>query len=527
MISIILGSGDLPSNLSATVSTNSIFRVPLAPGAAIEKVILREAELAERIFVTYSDKNPPTRWLRSVSPMVEWVNVPENAQMRSIGASVLMALEAFFSGPDSKNEEVRIVYGDTLTSVEGTDLVAVGHTAEPEDWSYAPSNLSLMPINSRASESEPKIIAGLFCFEDGKLFYDLLKEAAGPTFPKRGAEPFYKAIQSYASIHPASLRFQLDSEWQDFGHLNTYMSTRKGSLEGRQVNSFGASEQGLFVTKNSSRIQKLQNEARWFREVPDELFRFLPRVVLPPNLENYQVQYIRAITLSEKVLYGETGQIDWKFIFDSLENWLNDASAFQGEGEEDLEPIWFQSSFSARQSEILSNSKLDARIAAEMATKGEILSNAIEEVSVRMQQEPLCVVHGDLILSNILVSERDRTFKLIDPRGGFSRASIYGPPIYEWAKIAQSIYGRYEEILAAEYLWQDNREGSEIVFFEDRERNSNYQKMQDWFESRCPYPSVAKKLSGLLLISAIPFHFEDPKRVLAMFHMGIRLIEVS
>jgi hypothetical protein len=170
---------------------------------------------------------------------------------------------------------------------------------------------------------------------------------------------------------------------------------------------------------------------------------------------------------------------------------------------------------------------LDPRIAAELTTKRNVISNAIDEVSGVMQQEPLCVVHGDLILSNVLVSERDRSFKLIDPRGGFSRASIYGPPIYEWAKMAQSIFGRYEEILVGEYLWQEQNGKPDIRFFEDPERNGNYEKMRAWFEGRCPNPGVSKKLAGLLLISAIPFHFEDTKRVLAMFHRGLSLIEAS
>lgn len=529
MISIILGSGDLPANLASAVSTTSIFRLPLAPGSAIERVMLGEARHSDRVFVTYSASNPPPDWLKHVSDKVEWIDVSLKVDTPSIGASVLAALESFFFSSDTKNQEIRILYGDTLTDLLGLDIVAVGHSVEPEDWSYAPENLRKMPINSRASDTEPRIITGLFCFEDGGLFFNLLRESTLAMASKRGAEPFYNAILAYANTHPSSLEFELDSGWQDFGHLNTYMAARKGSLEGRTVNSFGASERGLFVTKSSSRIEKLQNEASWFRDVPDELYRFLPRVILPPSEENYHVQFIRAVTLSEKILYSQTHLIDWDFVFESLESWLSDASTFPAprlvQSTIELEPDWFRNSFLNRSTEILGNSSLDPRISQALLDKQLVLDKALDEVSAQMQSEPLCVVHGDLILSNVLVTERDKLFKLIDPRGGFSHRSIYGPPIYEWAKIAQSVYGRYEEILAGEYRWDDEQTRTEVCFFEDFERDSNYEKIRVWFEKRCPYSAEARKLAGLLLVSAIPFHFEDPTRALAMFQRGLSLIE--
>ena len=531
MISIILGSGALPASLSSSVSTTSVFRVPLSPGSAIEKVISREARLAERVIVTFSPLLPPPAWLRPLGDNVEWLAIPESTDSGSIGNSVLRALDSVFSAEGSGKHEIRIVYGDTLTELRGENFVAVGHSTEPEDWSYAPQSLTEMRINSRTSDKEPRVITGLFSFEDGQLFHTLLTKLHAQLSPRRGFEPFYFAIQEYAKSHPASLQFKLDPDWQDYGHLNTYMAARKAFMEGRKVNSFGASEKSLFITKNSTRIKKLRNEAIWFRDIPDELFRFLPRVVLPPDMESYQVQFIPAITLSEKLLYGETDLIGWEFIFDSLENWLAEAATFNASSAEEaqfqVEPEWFEAHFYERLEEVLSEVSLDPKITAVLNSERNRINEAVTAVSDLMFRQESGVVHGDLILSNVIVSERDKVFKLIDPRGGFSAQSIYGPRLYEWAKMAQSIYGRYEEILCGEYRWIDGHGLGSVLFFEDDHRNANYRKMQHWFENTCPNIKEAMTLAGLLLISAVPFHVEDPRRSLAMISRGLELIEAA
>lgn len=535
MISVILGSGELPANLASAVSSSSIFRLPLPPGSAIEKVIAREVPLADNVFVTFASVSRPPAWLKAANAKVNWVEIPEVGLRGSIGSSVHKALESIFDSISPENSAIRIIYGDTLSSLIGSNLVAVGQSSASEDWSYAPENLRTMPINSRTSENEPRIVSGLFCFEDGKLFFELLQKALGGLESSVRFEPFYRAIQDYAHVHPRSLEFIMDPDWQDLGHLSTYMTTRKLSITGRAINNFSSSESGLFITKKSTRAEKLKNEASWFREVPEELFRFLPRVILQPDADaddgdgEYRIQFIPAVTLSEKILYGENDQIDWKFVFASLDAWLDEASCFTGssnsENHVQAEQGWFKTHFSERLSEIFSISLLDARANQEFAEKRNLIQGAVSEVSLIMDQAPLNVVHGDLILSNILISERDKIFKLIDPRGGFASKSIFGPPIYEWAKLAQSIFGRYEEILVGEYFLQDDMSQKAVHFYEDLERDSNYRTIQDWFDNNCPCSDEAKKLGGLLMISALPFHREDPNRISAMFCRGIHLIE--
>ena len=79
-----------------------------------------------------------------------------------------------------------------------------------------------------------------------------------------------------------------------------------------------------------------------------------------------------------------------------------------------------------------------------------------------------CVVHGDLCLSNILYDLRSRICKLLDPRGSFGAAGIYGDPRYDVAKLYHSIYGLYDFI--ANDLFHVSINGAGAVEFA-RDRN--------------------------------------------------------
>jgi hypothetical protein len=48
--------------------------------------------------------------------------------------------------------------------------------------------------------------------------------------------------------------------------------------------------------------------------------------------------------------------------------------------------------------------------------------------------------------------------------------------------------------------------------------------LRAWFDSSCPDPLLAKKLAGMLLVTASPFHFENPRRVEAMTSQGLTMM---
>ena len=77
----------------------------------------------------------------------------------------MTALEAIFSDKNNQDQQIRIVYGDTLSDIQDGDFVAVGRSSEPEDWSYAPDDLASV---------------GLYGFSDPRDFCRALDGYSGP-----------------------------------------------------------------------------------------------------------------------------------------------------------------------------------------------------------------------------------------------------------------------------------------------------------------------------------------------------------
>lgn len=81
------------------------------------------------------------------------------------------------------------------------------------------------------------------------------------------------------------------------------------------------------------------------------------------------------------------------------------------------------------------------------------LFNRIEDCvaeSMKGYYDESCMIHGDLVFSNVLLTPASQEFKLIDMRGIVRdnpvKYSIYGDEMYDWAKVYQSLIG-YEHIL--------------------------------------------------------------------------------
>ena len=136
------------------------------------------------------------------------------------------------------------------------------------------------------------------------------------------------------------------------------------------------------------------------------------------------------------------------------------------------------------------------------------------------------MIHGDFCLSNILCEPDSNNIKLIDPRGGFSEASCFGPQLYDVAKLGHSLLGRYDLIIADKFaLDTSNLENSEISFgiFETASHSDiEAEYLNTYLNGQVAKP-VAKLLSGLLLLSNPIFHLDRVDRATAMIIQGIRL----
>ena len=133
------------------------------------------------------------------------------------------------------------------------------------------------------------------------------------------------------------------------------------------------------------------------------------------------------------------------------------------------------------------------------------------------------VVHGDLCLSNILYDLRSRVCKLVDPRGSFGKAGIYGDPRYDVAKLYHSIYGLYDFI--TNDLFHVAIDGGRVNL-EIRSR-PQHEQIRQRFE-KVFFGQFDRReillITGLLFASMPALHYDAPRRQIAMYARALELL---
>ena len=108
-----------------------------------------------------------------------------------------------------------------------------------------------------------------------------------------------------------------------------------------------------------------------------------------------------------------------------------------------------------------------------------------------------CVIHGDPVLSNIILSD-DGSVKFIDMRGEIGgKLSIIGDKWYDFAKLYQSLDG-YDEILNGSFLDVEYKNDLKAVFRDYIEENYSKEILL-WIEI----------LKESLIFSLLPLHTEE------------------
>jgi capsule biosynthesis phosphatase len=121
----------------------------------------------------------------------------------------------------------------------------------------------------------------------------------------------------------------------------------------------------------------------------------------------------------------------------------------------------------------------------------------INNFLIKYEQEKLgkmCIVHGDTVLTNILVNKHDK-IKFIDMRGKSGNLlTLYGDWLYDWAKLYQSLIG-YDEILENKYVSKNYK----------KKLINQFEKyiLKKYDEKKLEY---IKMITKLLLFTLIPLH---------------------
>jgi hypothetical protein len=389
--------------------------------------------------------------------------IPEGVRL---GEAVVYALNALALG----DQPLHILHGDTLITApptDGLDLIVGGDSGG--DYSWAEIDVregriaGLEVIAAGEDGHERPIAAGYFAFSSSLELVRAITRARGD---------FIAGINSYADAREMVL--WPAREWLDFGHLQTFFRSRLAATTARAFNTLKMD--GFTARKSSADAEKMRAEARWLRNAPSDVQIYCARMIETGEADGrgfYLTEYEYLPVLSELFVHGLIGSGAWLRILASCETFLH-----------------------------LCAGSLD------LATG-----------------KPARLMHGDFCFSNILYASRLRRIKVIDPRGSIDGPpSLWGDPRYDLAKLAHSIVGRYDQIIAGRCRVRRSGDDHAIDF--------EPLAAQAWLEAAlsdlvidghgAASCEVRAVMTGLFL-SAPPLHADRPDRQQALIANAMRL----
>ena len=266
----------------------------------------------------------------------------------------------------------------------------------------------------------------------------------------------------------------LCKEWFDLGHVNTYFSSRSKITTQRSFNDIKINDGVLYKTGEPP--EKIKAEEYWFRNVPLSLKKYTPHLLDAGEMSDgrsfYALEYLPYLPLNELFVHGRNPDNFWLKEFGLLKKFFIDAREAFFYREDVFDEIK-SDAFSLYQEKTLSRLSAyekDGNFSVDEVIgfyEDQPLTAALisKECIFRVLSMPVipCVLHGDLCFSNILFDSRSERIKVIDPRGlNFeSIFSIYGDQKYDLAKLAHSVIGLYDFIIAGRYSIEVDADGYE------------------------------------------------------------------
>lgn len=369
----------------------------------------------------------------------------------SLGTAIVYALNAI----GASDRDLRILHGDTLIQdlPPGGDVLAVAESTDEYTWAdvdICDGLVTRIHTETRDLGSVHRSAAcGYFACASSSMLVRSIIGARGD---------FIAGLDAYAEAR--TLRAVYVNAWLDFGHLQTFFQSRRTVSTTRNFNSMAVNK--LTVRKSSvSDAEKIRAETAWFAAVPVSLRVFCSRVVDAGEGAlgaYYETEYEYLLTLSELYLFGAIGKGSWGRIVNACGEFLDACAAIKGNGSGDrtlrcltvgktierLERFACETGF-----DVAAPTRLDGKPLPSLLTIADEIAGMIALDSGRVET----AMHGDFCFSNIFYNARARRVKVIDPRGYVDPGvpSLLGDVRYDIAKLAHSVVGRYDQILAGRY----------------------------------------------------------------------------
>ena len=193
--------------------------------------------------------------------------------------SILDSLLSGLSHWICTKEPVQVILGDTLIydsfdSMQNKIFVAEVKTSE--NWCIVENNDKgeLLHLIDKKELTGDRFTAlcGYYQFSNVNTLVECVQNCIN-----QGEKELSKAIIQYNNIHPLS--FKKAENWFDFGHLESFIHSKKSLLRPRHFNQLTIDSLINTITKESDKSDKLSDELNWYKSLPEKLKILTPRLI--------------------------------------------------------------------------------------------------------------------------------------------------------------------------------------------------------------------------------------------------------
>ena len=332
-------------------------------------------------------------------------------------------------------------------------------------------------------------------------------------------------------IEKYSLTGVKSSGWLDFGLQNTYYRSISKFTTQREFNSLHITKYS--VRKYSKDTHKMQAEANWYYSLPSDMKHFAP-AIYDAYTNGYEIEYLYLSSLANMYVYGESSYNTWVNIINACCEYLtaeylhtcNDAESVAKTNN-----LLFTDKTLSRISKYAEDKSFDLNHTLLLNGKSiPSVNDIILEMDSLIEKDAVrftSIMHGDFCFSNTLYDFKSQSVKVIDPRGlsaDSKEITNYGDLRYDVAKLAHSIIGKYDFIMAGRFEYSesskydikfniyDNDNCRIVKYFLDR-MSSLYNITTDTI-----YPIMIN-----LFLSMLPLHNDNILRQKALLANALRL----
>lgn len=422
--------------------------------------------------------------------------------------------------PESINDETDILFTSTkITSSENWCLI--GHDK---------NNLYFIDKEQNVSVKDKEALVGYYSFSDTRYLLNCCITAR-LMLKKEISTALIMYQQKY------KLKTQNIEDWFDLGHTSGLIKLKNILFSARDFNSIYVDTTLGTLTKSSTKIQKLEDEAFWFNNLPDELKVLTPRFISfkkDANKAELTQELYGYPSLQELYLSGEVNIEDWSYILEKLFTLHRNFEKYTSmENEQAM--LWLYYDKTVQRVEELKRQK---RYWQHLLNEEKITINGVKYNGIKVLWKSVekyaqnisknvtqTIIHGDYCFSNILFDSSNYMFKLIDPRGRLNaEATIYGDSRYDIAKLRHSVCGLYDFIVQGLFKISEKYKTFEYKVLATRD----YKVLEKIFDNLVVQngynPQDIKFIEGLLFLSMIPLHKDNFNRQKMFYLRAVELL---